>query len=71
MKIFPQTKSDLVRLALIYKHGGVYIDASVMAIQDFDWVVNMAKLPSQLILNRYGEVPSAFIFWNPFYRGYL
>jgi mannosyltransferase OCH1-like enzyme len=32
MTVFTQTKSDLVRLALLYKHGGVYIDASTLAV---------------------------------------
>lgn len=32
MNIFTQTKSDLIRLALLYKHGGVYVDASTLAI---------------------------------------
>jgi mannosyltransferase OCH1-like enzyme len=32
MMIFKQTKSDLIRLALLYKHGGVYLDASTVAL---------------------------------------
>jgi mannosyltransferase OCH1-like enzyme len=32
MNIFRQTKSDLIRLALLYKYGGVYVDASVIAV---------------------------------------
>jgi mannosyltransferase OCH1-like enzyme len=32
MNIFTQTKSDLIRLALLYKHGGIYVDASTLAI---------------------------------------
>jgi mannosyltransferase OCH1-like enzyme len=30
--VYPQTKSDLVRLALLYKYGGVYLDASIIAV---------------------------------------
>jgi len=71
MTIFKQTKSDLVRLALLYKYGGMYVDASVIAVESFDWLVNIAKFPSQYIFNRYGELPSALMFWNPNFAGFL
>jgi mannosyltransferase OCH1-like enzyme len=32
MTLFMTTKANLVRLALIYKHGGVYLDASTIAV---------------------------------------
>lgn len=54
MITYPQTISDLVRLCLIYKYGGLYVDASTMAIESFDWIVNIAKLPTHYIFNRYG-----------------
>lgn len=47
------------------------MDASVMAVESFDWIVNIAKLPSQYIFNRYGELPSAIIFFGPNYGGYF
>ena len=69
MHVFPQTKSDIYRLALLYKYGGVYLDAATIAVQSFDWLVDIAKLPSQLISNRYGEVPDVLMFWNPNFGG--
>jgi len=69
MHIFTQTKSDIYRLALLYKYGGVYLDAATVAVQNFDWLVNIAKLPSQLVFNRFGDVPDVLMFWNQHYGG--
>jgi hypothetical protein len=57
-----QAKSDLIILALLYKYDGVYVDASVIALYNFDWLVNIAKIPSQYIFNRRGELPSILMF---------
>lgn len=35
----PQMFSDLVRLSLLWKHGGIWMDAGVMLLQDLSWVV--------------------------------
>jgi mannosyltransferase OCH1-like enzyme len=56
-----------VRLALLIKHGGVYMDASFILLQDLEWLINIAAYPSQFIFNRYGDLPSVFIFYNPHY----
>lgn len=71
MILFPQTKSDLVRLALVYKHGGIYLDASTIAVESLDWLVNIAKFPNKYIYNRYGELPSVFLFFNPYDGGFV
>lgn len=64
---YDQTYSDLVRLALLMRHGGVYIDASFMLLESLDWLVNIAAYPSEFIFNRYGQLPSVFMFLNPQY----
>lgn len=64
---FDQTYSDLVRLALLIKHGGVYMDAAFMLLQDLSWLSNIAAYPSQYVFNRYGELPEVFMFFNPQY----
>lgn len=64
---FDQTYSDLVRLALLIKHGGVYMDAAFMLLQDLSWLIDIASYPSQFVFNRYGELPSVFMFFNPHY----
>ena len=71
MTTFTQTKANLVRLSLLSKYGGIYLDASIIAVDNFDWLVNIAKFPSQYIFNRYGELPSALMFWNPNTGGFL
>jgi len=32
MNVFIQTKSDIIRLALLYKYGGIYLDPSIIAV---------------------------------------
>jgi hypothetical protein len=35
----PQYSSDIVRVILLYKYGGVWVDASIMLLKSLDWVV--------------------------------
>lgn len=51
---FPQTKSNMVRKAIIHKYGGIYMDVSYIALESFEWILNIAQYPSQFIFNRYG-----------------
>jgi len=69
MKRFVQSESDLYRLVLLYKYGGVYIDAATITVQNFDWLIDIAKFPSQYIYNRYGKLPSVLLLWNPNFGG--
>jgi mannosyltransferase OCH1-like enzyme len=64
---FPQTKSNFVRKAIIYKYGGIYMDVSYFSMQSLDWILNIARYPSQYIFNRYGEMPRMFMFFHPHY----
>jgi len=57
VKVFRPTLSDMYRLALMYKYGGVYFDVATVSLQNFDWIIDIAKLPSQFIFNRFGELP--------------
>ena len=38
-------QSDVIRLTVLYKHGGCWIDASVVLHRDLDWVSDFEKLP--------------------------
>jgi mannosyltransferase OCH1-like enzyme len=67
MKTYPQSKGDLYRLALIAKYGGVYMDVSYIALENFDWLLNIGKYPSQYIFNRFGKLPKVFMIWHPHY----
>lgn len=67
MLTYPQSQGDLYRLALVAKHGGVYMDASYLALSNFDWLVNISQYPSQYIFNRFGDLPKVFMLWHPHY----
>jgi len=43
MTIYDQTPSDFYRLALIYEHGGFYLDASFFFKESFQWIIDIAK----------------------------
>ena len=46
------------RLALVYEHGGIYLDASTFQVDEsFDWILQLPQIPRSLIWNRYGESP--------------
>ena len=62
---YAQTKSDFVRIAIIAKYGGIYMDASYFAVESLDWIINIAKYPSQYVFNRYGELPSVLMLFHP------
>ena len=36
---YPALKSDFIRLALLQKYGGVYMDASVILTEPLDWII--------------------------------
>lgn len=36
-------KSDLIRLYLVYKYGGIYLDSSIFVLESLDWVYNYNK----------------------------
>lgn len=63
--VYPQTKSNFVRKAIIAKYGGVYLDVSYFALESLDWILDIAKYPSQFIFNRFGELPKVLMFFHP------
>ena len=52
---------DLLRLALLIRHGGVYLDMSIFLEADLSWIWNIASMPSQYVFNRYGDLPRALM----------
>lgn len=69
VRTFPQSKPDLVRLALLLAHGGVYFDVSYAPLSNLDWLVNIGQFPSQYIFNRYGHLPRVFMHFHPNWGG--
>ena len=35
--------------------------------ENYDWVTNITRIPSNLIWNRFGKEPKVFMFWNTYY----
>jgi mannosyltransferase OCH1-like enzyme len=62
---FAQTKSDFVRIAVLARYGGIYMDVSFFAVENFDWIINISRYPSQYVFNRFGEVPAVFMMFHP------
>lgn len=60
-----QTYSDLYRLSLLYYNGGVYFDASSIAIENFDWLLKIGRFPSQFIFNRFETNPKVLLSIHP------
>lgn len=57
----------MYRLSLLIKYGGIYIDSSYFALDNFDWLLNIASYPTQYIFNRYGNQPKVVMYWHPHY----
>jgi mannosyltransferase OCH1-like enzyme len=69
LKTYPQSRGDLIRLALLAKYGGIYMDASFFALESFDWLVNIGRYPSQYIFNRFGNLPKVVMMFHPHWGG--
>ena len=63
---------DMMRMELLIKHGGIYMDMTTYLQEDIDWILNIARLPSHLIYNRFESLPkllmsfSIYILLPPF-----
>ena len=40
------TKSDVIRLGLLYKYGGVWMDTTVLLLENLDWLQKYNHLPA-------------------------
>ncbi|WP_379968525.1 glycosyltransferase family 32 protein [Epilithonimonas sp. UC225_85] len=47
--------TDLIRLELVYRYGGIYLDASVFLIDNLDWVIETQKKNSCDFIGFYTE----------------
>lgn len=48
----PTTKSDVIRLSLLYTHGGLWMDASILLLESFDWLPQNYPLFGFKLFNR-------------------
>ena len=49
------------------RYGGIYMDVSYIPIETFDWIINIARYPTQYIYNRYGQLPRILMLFHPHY----
>ena len=52
---YTHTMGDMIRMELLIKHGGVYMDMTTYLQDKVDWILNIARLPSHLLINRQGR----------------
>jgi hypothetical protein len=64
LRTYYTTLSDLYRLALISQHGGIYLDATFVFFEGFEWIVNIGRYPSQYVFNRFGHLPKVLLYWG-------
>lgn len=67
IKTFATTRSNLIRIALVLKHGGVYMDSTFILLDGLEWIVNIDQYPSEYIFNRYGSLPRVLLTFHPWY----
>jgi mannosyltransferase OCH1-like enzyme len=39
----PQQKADLLRFDLLYQHGGIWLDASIIVYENLDWIFELMQ----------------------------
>ena len=57
--------SNLLRISLVYKYGGIYMDGSMIMVEKLDWIFNISKIPSNYLWNRYGTLPKIIMGITP------
>jgi hypothetical protein len=56
--------SDQIRLILLIKYGGVYMDSSCFLLQDLGWIDRIRDNTD--IVNRHGDYPNVLLFHNTY-----
>ena len=60
-ELSPTTKSDIIRLNVLYKYGGIWMDASILLHQNFDWLTKYLKVWSK---NNYFQFRIPLKIWE-------
>tara|TARA_Y100000389_G_scaffold145202_1_gene143687 strand:- start:10744 stop:12498 length:1755 start_codon:yes stop_codon:yes gene_type:complete len=58
-------KADLLRLYLVYTYGGIYMDASIILFQSFDWLLNTKEV------FMYKNIQHTTIYTEPIFENWL
>lgn len=56
----------MLRLAVLYEHGGVFIDLSIIPVQDLNWLVYIGIMSSKNVLDRCNKLPKCLMVWDSF-----
>ena len=54
-KNYYQKKADYIRLALLEKYGGIWVDASIICTQSFDWIYTIQSQDQSTMLVYYAD----------------
>lgn len=52
----------------MYRYGGVWIDSTVILLEDLNWLDHLASNPD--VVNSDGEAPEVFQFYYSFFGSY-
>jgi hypothetical protein len=55
-----------MRLALLSRHGGLFIDLNTILVHSLDWLPQIASISSGRIFDRCGRTPKVFLLFSPF-----
>ena len=67
LKIYVKDKMEIAKLCILIRYGGVWLSRHLFAVESFDWLIDIAKYPSQLVFNRYGDLPEVVMYFHPHY----
>jgi len=56
-----QTGADYIRLLILKRYGGVWIDLTTILLENLNWLDNLSK--NKDVINKFGEKPDIFMFF--------
>ena len=59
---------ELVKLAVVAEHGGVWLDLPIFALGNFNWLVNIHS--NLAVKNRVGRLPKVLLFYHGIESGF-
>lgn len=59
---------EMVKLAIVADHGGVWLDLPTFAVGNFSWLVNIHS--NSAVKNRVGRLPKVLIFYHGIESGF-
>jgi hypothetical protein len=63
LTIYDYTKKQLISLAVLHEHGGVWVEPFVFLPEGLAWLRDISEKP--FIWNRFGELPRVVAAFHP------